>query len=36
MSLTSTPASISSAAIRCDAGRVFSYMNLPVSVIRPT
>ncbi len=36
MSLTLTPASISSAAMRCEAGRVFSYMNLPVSVIKPT
>ena len=35
MSLTSTPASISSAAIRCAPASVFSYMNLPVSVTRP-
>ena len=30
------PASISSAAISCARGPVFSYMNLPVSVTRPT
>ena len=32
MSWTSTPASISSAAIRCVLAPVFSYMNRPVSV----
>ena len=32
MSWTSTPASISSAAMRCVVGLVFSYMNRPVSV----
>ena len=36
MSWTSTPASISSAAIRWAAGLVFSYMNRPVSVTSAT
>ena len=36
MPWTSTPASMSSAAITCARTPVFSYMNLPVSVTRPT
>ena len=32
----STPAAISSAAISCATGVVFSYMNRPVSVTSPT
>ena len=36
MSWTSTPASISSAASRCAAALVFSYMNRPVSVTSAT
>ena len=36
MLCTSTPASISAAAIWCARGPVFSYMNRPVSVISPT
>ena len=36
MSWTSTPASISSAAIRCAPALVFSYMNRPVSVTSAT
>ena len=36
MACASTPAAISSAAISCARGPVFSYMKRPVSVTRPT